>query len=1078
MLLALTGAQVIFLAALAHATQCYVSCVPDPQPPPLPEASCTSSNISGIQPTVAISGTVTNARGLPVANACVYWSSAGDYAEAKTTAAGAYTITVIANKPVTLTVSHPHYQFRQLTISNPLLAAASPQNFAGLIYLLSTSVTPVAFNNSPQKTLTFSTYSTAPQSGSRVIVQLPAGGTVALTYDLSYTDPVGWKRWTGTWQVPTGTADGIYSYKSCVLDSAATGTCDAPGGTLISQVKSSGWNVDSFAPVLAMIAPLDAGNTIYSSQPIVVSAKDVMAEVVPLPEGDFKRPGTIPGSGIDPASLQIVLRNVTNPGPDRTLGPSLAGDLLRATADALTPGSQYQVTATARDFAGNSASTATKFLVMRSASATRPQVWIDAVPADSVQPGGLASTTDTYIWNDVTAKASSFTVTLDQTLHPGDGTVQIDFSPSNSASVTYTVGGVPGPVTVRPVEQQATLSTVFSTEATGLVTPSVSASSGRIGRVTAQVPKGADVGSVRLAMNSATATGARLPTCADPTAGQGCLPDPLVTFGRQESRWRPWADLASVDPYLLPESVAALPDVGLAPLPGNLCTGSPTLSSAVSHLSAVLARPLTINPDITINQAASDWLAQIIDCAAIHIDLLSPVADGATPTAAQRKEWLAAERDLLGLIRAFPAEASVAGQSPCFVTPGCEIQVGGQEANHYTEFGVVIVDTGDSPNVTDTYNNAAGGGNLVGWQTTPGPVAPPPLSVAFDRAGKDSYCYLNQLSGPGDPNNPYLYPSHGAGSFGGLGLLVDGGGDDTYSAYALSQGAAQTGAGYLLDLSGSDIHRTLSYANQDCLPGTDPAQGSGGGLAMGSASVGYGFLVDASGPNPVGAESDSYTAYAPTSIAYAERGGVGLIIDQFGDSTYVDRKCTSECPRVSSSGFAIASATLGGAAVLLDESGTDNHSCEGAFLGSCIATADVGGFALLHDAGLPIQGGDTYSVPAGGPSSTGIGVSSSAGLAVLADEVGQEHYSCAAAHCLGVGVGNLGSGLFLETAVGTDGGVTDYYCVPNAVAPLFQRGLSGPLCSSGNATRGINTGLWLGESTPVPTVMGYGVDLT
>lgn len=110
----------LLLPALpAAASQpCYGSCIPDPPPPPVPDPTCNSNLLPSLDPTVVISGTVADPRGVFIGGACVYWSSGSSYGTARTDpTTGHYAITVLAGHPVTLTANHDLYQFESRTFA-------------------------------------------------------------------------------------------------------------------------------------------------------------------------------------------------------------------------------------------------------------------------------------------------------------------------------------------------------------------------------------------------------------------------------------------------------------------------------------------------------------------------------------------------------------------------------------------------------------------------------------------------------------------------------------------------------------------------------------------------------------------------------------------------------------------------------------------------------------------------------------------------------------------------------------------------------------------------------------------------
>lgn len=402
LILTLAGGFIVPAAIPAHAWVCNDDCVPDPQPPPRPDPGCSGSNcIPGIHPTVVLSGVVSNVRGTPLAETDVYWA----YGIVKTNAAGAYAITVWADNPVTLYASHSLYEWQQKYLPNPLLAAASPQNFEKMRFMLGTEVTPAAFNNSPQKTLTLSTYSTAPQSGTRVVARLPTGSFIDLAYDTTYTDPAGWKRWTGAWTVPAGTADGAYTYSSCAIDSATSLGCDPVTSLVLSQVKSGTYKVDGIGPTFGSQVPAPNHNTLARRPAISTVVTDAL-------------------SGVDWAT-----RTLTLDGAAVSSSVDSASGVLSYTPISDLALGIHTVVASAQDLAGNLSSTTWQFNVIQF-SAAPGTASIDPITV-TFGPGAEQVT---FASVPVAVGRSRFS--LSSSMSAGGGTASVAV-PLASATVTF-----------------------------------------------------------------------------------------------------------------------------------------------------------------------------------------------------------------------------------------------------------------------------------------------------------------------------------------------------------------------------------------------------------------------------------------------------------------------------------------------------------------------------------------------------------------------------------------------------------------------------------------------------------------
>jgi hypothetical protein len=121
-----------------------------------------------------------------------------------------------------------------------------------------------------------------------------------------------------------------------------------------------------------------------------------------------------------------------------------------------------------------------------------------------------------------------------------------------------------------------------------------------------------------------------------------------------------------------------------------------------------------------------------------------------------------------------------------------------------------------------------------------------PISVLIDLSGDDTY------------KSEDLFGSQGAG-IGGIGILLDSRGNDTYLAGKGAQGYGLLGYGVLWDLKGSDSY-TLTTQGQGC------------------GMMGVGVLLDSGG-------DDSYYLYG-NGQGDGEFGGIGVLADRYGDDHY------------------------------------------------------------------------------------------------------------------------------------------------------------------------------------------------
>lgn len=212
-------------------------------------------------------------------------------------------------------------------------------------------------------------------------------------------------------------------------------------------------------------------------------------------------------------------------------------------------------------------------------------------------------------------------------------------------------------------------------------------------------------------------------------------------------------------------------------------------------------------------------------------------------------------------------------------TPAGLIVVGGPGANEYH--------LDDIPNLCAVID-VGGDDTFVDGITT----EKRPVLVLIDLAGNDTY----RGSKPGIQGGAIL----------GASLLVDRGGDDSYTAGDVAQGSALGGVGLLVDLAGNDRYRgdrrvqgqavggvgiLLDRAGDDKYRGALLAQGVGGPL-------GFGMLVDAAGRDHYFAggkypggydDSPGFGGWSqgvgvgPRGVA---NGGIGVLLDGGGDDVY------------------------------------------------------------------------------------------------------------------------------------------------------------------------------------------------
>jgi len=250
----------------AAAIECIENCIADPPPPAAPSSECGAACIPAGRPTITITGVVQTVRGVPLANAAVYWT----YGSVVTNSNGAYSLLVWSDGPVTLIANHSLAAWKSTTVPDPGAIGAQVQNFS-LYYLLNVTVSPDAFKTTQfeTQTLTYSVYSTAPTGGSRALVRRSDGTHFQLQRDLTYVDPEGWSRWTATRDVYVGTPEGRYTFRGCVVEEFVSGHCEPDTPNLLSQVKTEAYAVDYTPPSISAANPAAFGAIPHGSSPTI-----------------------------------------------------------------------------------------------------------------------------------------------------------------------------------------------------------------------------------------------------------------------------------------------------------------------------------------------------------------------------------------------------------------------------------------------------------------------------------------------------------------------------------------------------------------------------------------------------------------------------------------------------------------------------------------------------------------------------------------------------------------------------------------------------------------------------------------
>jgi len=280
------------------------------------------------------------------------------------------------------------------------------------------------------------------------------------------------------------------------------------------------------------------------------------------------------------------------------------------------------------------------------------------------------------------------------------------------------------------------------------------------------------------------------------------------------------------------------------------------------------------------------------------IELLDRTVDRSLLHSAALHVATAVDTALPALAPSGPARARHDALTTCDVLEiGTRVCVGGTGSNTYTEDYDLLIDQGGD----DVYANAPGAADPL--------VNRIPVAVAIDLGGNDRYATTLPREGS--------FVAQGSGERGGIGLLVDVAGDDTYEAIVEQQptatpgrrvcamGCGITGVGVLADLAGDDRY-THANVGPSAL-GTGVLLGSSylefeeaNGLGVGYEG-GLGVLTDRGGSNdsylelgnPVPVETDEGLLHGGQTLVngfgFAQTGAAALFADDGGTDSMVSR---------------------------------------------------------------------------------------------------------------------------------------------------------------------------------------------
>ncbi|HEX9713673.1 MAG TPA: hypothetical protein VGB52_14110 [Actinomycetota bacterium] len=501
-----------------------------------------------------------------------------------------------------------------------------------------------------------------------------------------------------------------------------------------------------------------------------------------------------------------------------------------------------------------------------------------------------------------------------------------------------------------------------------------------------------------------------------------------LALGRTPAAWLEWARTT----FRLDAARAGTPararDLATEVLRVYAQLGVAPDARAIARASATLPTDLA--------GAFADLVGSVADVAAVQAPIAAAVGarmlagfDPADPflSSSARDLMMSGQASIIAALERFKArglpllEQLQTDGDPVFSDPEGLIVLGSNEDDTYTREGllpdpVLLVD----PAGDDTYLNSAGGAC--------------PLTIPDIGLGTWMECnglLVSVVADLGDgttatSNDTYLYDGgpaavQGAGGPGGLGLLVDAGGNDTYRATMTrgnfsefqplvyyfdggAQGFGYAGAGALLDAQGDDLYRfevNSTHGRSIWLLG----QGFGGaggigvvsdtlgsdrweteGLGLrgfgfeGIYSNGTGFYGGVGIQTETGLGDDVYysTVTAQTVDYYAfgfgAFGGVGILADDGGNDDYHSFQEGTNPWIDPLLNCAYGTGSFGGVGVHLDTGGNDRYY--GASVSPYVATVMDNGFGgpgVAYGVFADIGGDDTYIMEAFGSDTMIIG---------------------------------------------------------------------------------------------------------
>jgi len=313
--------------------------------------------------------------------------------------------------------------------------------------------------------------------------------------------------------------------------------------------------------------------------------------------------------------------------------------------------------------------------------------------------------------------------------------------------------------------------------------------------------------------------------------------------------------------------------------------------------------------------------------------------------------------------------------------------IGGEGENVHTVDRALSVDMGGA----DIYTNNAGGGlvAIAGGTLALDLGAGNDIYDGGERQGAQGFggAGVGMLYDEGGSDRYVLEQFGQGGDVAGIGILYDaGGGNDRYTSPGVTpigtKAASLGGISMLIDEGGDDTYR------QDGLDGFDWAAAGGVALMADRGAGNDSYRADSLEVDLLGTKL--FTA-GPIQVS-AEAGGATIFLDEGGDDLY---RC-GEIVRQPCQG----GAGVGAFSLLWDRGGDDRYTMGQPFADQIyVAALDLPGFPMGQGAGYGI------AAPAG------------PGIGILYDEAGDDTYVAGA---WAQGFGSAGIGLLFDDAGGTD----------------------------------------------------------